>query len=189
MRKVQIILFNNGNVDRNNRLQRLFDYKGIFVVDWPAGKGAVSFTPAQFGVKSFPAYIFLTEVSKDQYFPQSVIQRDMSDIEILNEYNRVAQLSTIVTSPTPNKTGSEYGKPGGKEGGTGSGGSGCLLPLWLTGGKCITVPEWIWFIPAGYSGLKFIDAQKTSGRIIWGSAIGYCAYQYYLATKKKANEK
>ena len=184
MRNVQVILFNDGNVDRNNRLQRLFGFKKVLSVEWPGDKAVVSFTPGQFGVKSFPAYVFLAEVSTDQYFPQSVVQRAMSDQEILNEYNRVAKLTTIVTTPTPNKNGSEDGKPGGKEGGTGTGGSGCLLPLWLTGGKCIAVPEWIWFIPAGYSGLKVIDAQKRSGRIIWGAALGYCAYQYYLAKKK-----
>lgn len=185
MRKVQIILFNDGNADRNNRLQRLFGFKNVLSVEWPADKRFVSFTPAQLGVKTFPAYVFLAEVSTDQYFPQSVVQRAMSDQEILNEYNRVAQLTTIVASPTPNKTGTEDGKPGGKEGATGTGGPGCLLPLWLTGGKCITVPAWIWLIPAAYTGVKIIDARKNSGRIIWGSAFGYFLYRYLKDLNRK----
>lgn len=186
MRKVQIILFNDGNVGRNNRLQQLFDYKGIFVVDQES-KGYVDFTPQQFGVKSFPAYVFLAEVSTDYYAAQSVIQREMSDQEILNEYNRVAGLKTVVTPPA---SGSKYGQPGGEEGGKKGGtkggtGTGCLLPLWLTGGKCITVPAWIWLIPAAYATVKIIDAQKTSGRLIWGAGAGYSLYQYIKGVNRK----
>lgn len=189
MRKVQVILFNDGNVDRNNRLQRLFNYQNVFVVmKWPESKGNIDFTPVQFGVKSFPAFVFLTETQPDYYYPQSVIQRDMTNQEIQNEYNRVANLDKLVSKPKEGQ-----GGEGKKEGtgtddggnGAGAGGPGCLIPTWLTGGKCITLPAWIWLIPAGYATLKTIDAQRTTGRIVWGSAIGYTLYRYIKDLNRK----
>jgi hypothetical protein len=198
MRNVQVVLYNDNNKDRLNRFQALMNRKPHpALVNWASCNNtniAPCFTKTQnglqFEVVNPPAYVFYAELSGGNYFLYRVASGDLSDQQIV-QLIQEASVAKVVNY-TPAQPGEAGNKPSKKEGdGTGGNGTGdgnggkCLLPTWLTFGKCITVPVWIWLVPVAYATIKIVDAQKNSGRLIWGGAAGYSLYQYIKGVTQK----
>lgn len=199
MRKVQVVLYNDGNRERQNRFQALMSRKPHqALAAWSSCDNsniAPCFTKTanglQFEVVTHPSYVFYAELSGGNYFLYRIVSGNLSDQQIV-QLIQEASAAKVNYTPAPGQSG---GLPENenKEGtgtddggnGDGTGGPGCLLPLWLTGGKCIRLPAWIWLVPAAYATIKIIDAQKTSGRLIWGAGAGYSLYQYIKGVNQK----